>query len=249
MSPIATATLAFFLILGSAVIGTLVRAKLPEHHLTGDSKEVIRLATALVATLTGLVLALMFAATRTSFENTNTTVSRLAVNLADLDEHLEDYGPETLPIRRQLRADLNVLIDSIWQEDAVAAGRAVPRRSHGVAALAMIRELQPKTPAQSSIQARLFLISGDITQLRLTLLGQPPDSVSTPFMVVLVLWLMFIFSTFAMSSKPNPTLIVVLGVCILSASGALYLIIELGLPFEGLMPVPTDSLRAALPKL
>jgi alpha-D-ribose 1-methylphosphonate 5-triphosphate synthase subunit PhnG len=151
LSPIATATLAFFLILGSTIIGTLVRAKLPEHHLTGDSKEVIRLATALVATLTGLVLALMFAATRTSFENTSATVSRLAVNLTDLDEHLEYYGPETLPIRRQLRADLNVLIDSIWQEDAAAAGRPLPRKSHGVAALAMIRELQPRTPAQSSI--------------------------------------------------------------------------------------------------
>jgi hypothetical protein len=249
LSPIATATLAFFLILGSTVIGTLVRARLPEHHLTGDSKEVIRLATALVATLTGLVLALMFAATRTSFENTSTTVSRLAVNLADLDEHLEDWGPQTLPIRRQLRTDLNVLIDSIWQQDAVAAGRPVPRKSHGVAALAMIRELQPKTPAQSSIQARLLLISGDITQLRLTLLGQPPDSVSTPFMVVLVLWLMFIFTTFAMSSKPNPTLVVVLSVCILSASGALYLTIELGLPFDGLMQVSNDSLREALPKL
>ena len=76
-------------------------------------------------------------------------------------------------------------------------------------------------------------IATDISQTRLVLMSQPPDSVSTPFITVLVLWLMFIFTTFAMSSKPNITLTAVLCVCILSASGALYLILELGLPFGG----------------
>jgi hypothetical protein len=223
---------------------------MPEHHVTGDSKEVIRLATALVATLTGLVLALMFAATRTSFEHTSSAVSRLAVNFTELDEILEDYGPDAAPIRRQLRADQSLLIDSIWQEDAATAGRPpVGRKSHGVGALSMIREMQPKTPIQASLQARALQISSDISQTRLALLAQPPDSVSTPFTIVLVLWLMFIFTTFAMSSKPNVTLTIVLGVCILSASGALYLILELGLPFDGLMQVSNESLRGALPPL
>lgn len=250
MTPIATAVLAFALILVGTIVGTLVRAKLPEHHLTGDSKEVIRLATALVATLTGLVLALMFAATRTSFENTSSAVSRLAVEFSELDEILEDYGPDAAPIRRQLRADLGTLIDSIWQEKAAAAGRPpVTRKSHGVGALSMIRELQPKTPVQRSLEARALRISSDISETRLALLAQPPDSVSTPFIVVLVLWLMFIFTTFAMSSKPNATLTIVLGICILSASGALYLILELGQPFDGLMQVSDDSLRAALAPL
>src|SRR3981189_2186115 len=97
---------AFALILAGTILGAIVRSRLPEHHLTGDSKEVIRLATALVATLTGLVLALMFAATRTSFEHTSAAVSRLAVSFTELDEVLEDYGPEALPIRKQLRVDL-----------------------------------------------------------------------------------------------------------------------------------------------
>ena len=39
---------------------------------------------------------------------------------------------------------------------------------------------------------------------------------------------------------------VVRGVCILSASGSLYLILELGLPFGGLMQASNDSLREAL---
>lgn len=247
MSPIAVAASAFFLIIGGTLVGTFVRARMPEHHLTGDSKEVIRLATALVATLTGLVLALMFAATRTSFEQNSAAVSRLAVSFTELDEVLEDYGPAAAPIRKQLRADVQPLMDSIWQDDAVAAGRPpVGRRSHATSVAAMIRELQPANASQASLQARAMQIVHDIAQTRLALLAQPPDSVSTPFIVVVVLWLVFIFTTFAMSSKPNVTLTVVLFICILSASGALYLILELGLPFGGLMQVSAASLREAL---
>jgi hypothetical protein len=247
VSPIATAATAFALILAGTLTGTLVRAKMPEHHLTGDSKEVIRLATALVGTLTGLVLALMFAATRASFEHTSAAVSRIAVSFTELDEVLDDYGAAAASIRKQLRADLQPLMDSIWQDDAVAAGRPpISRRSHATSVQTMVRELQPQNPSQASLQARALQITSDISQTRLALLAQPPDSVSTPFIIVVVLWLTFIFTTFAMSSKPNVTLTVVLCICILSASGALYLILELGLPFGGLMQVSNDALRNAL---
>lgn len=250
MSPIGTAIVAFFLILGGTIAGTLVRSRMPEHHLTGDSKDVIRVATALVASLTALVLALMFAATRTSFEHTSAAVSRLAIDFRELDEILQDYGPEGLPIRAQLRAEIGPLIASIWHDQAPSGRRSgAVRRSHGAGALAMIRELKPATPAQSSLQARAVQVANDISQARLSLFAQPPDSVSRPFMIVLVLWLTFIFTTFAMSSKPNATLMTVLCVCILSASAALYLILELGLPFGGLMTVSSESLRSALPPI
>lgn len=250
MNPIAIATTAFCLILAGTMLGMWARSKLPEHHLTGDSKEVIRLATALVGTLTAVVLALLFAATRTSFEHTSSSVSRLAADISELDEILDEYGPDAAPIRRQLRAEMGPLMDSIWRDDAVAAGRLIPSRtSHSQGALYMVRELQPKTFVQTSLQTRALQIVTDIAQTRLLLFAQPPDSVSTPFMVVLVLWLVFIFTTFSMSAKPNWTLGMVLCICILSASGAVYLIIELGLPFGGLMQVSNDGLRSALAPL
>ena len=244
------AGIAFALILGSTILGVVAREKLPEHHLTGDSKDVIRLSTALVATLTALVLALLFAATRTSFEHTSTSVSRLAADITELDEVLDEYGPEALPIRKQLRSEIGPLIDSLWREDAITAGRSVRTRpAHNSSALYLMRQLRPTTPVQESLHARALQIGTDISQTRLSLFAQPPDSVSTPFMVVLIVWLMFIFTTFSMSSKPNPTLVVVLFVCILSASAAVYLIIELGLPFDGLMQVSNESLRNALAPL
>src|SRR6266404_2599255 len=152
------------------ILGTVLRSVLPEHHLTGDSKEVIRLATALVATLTALVLALLFAATRASFEHTSASVSRLATDISELDDVLEDYGTEGAAIRKQLRNEMGPLIDAIWRDDAVAAGRTVPARpKHNSSALSMVRDLQPKTPSQASLQARALQISTDIQQTRLGL--------------------------------------------------------------------------------
>jgi len=247
LSPVVIATVAFALILTGTIAGALIRSKLPEPHLTGDSKEVIRLATALVGTLTAVVLALLFAATRTSYEHTSGYVSRIAADISELDEILRDYGPEATPVRRQLRAEIGPLIDSIWQEAAHKAGRATRfQGSHDASATYLLRQLQPKNPLQASLQARALAVAADISQTRLALSAQPPDSVSLPFIVVLVLWLTFIFTTFSMSAKPNPTLTIVLGVCVLSSSAAVYLILELGQPFDGLMQVPNETLRSAL---
>ncbi|WP_422001645.1 hypothetical protein [Reyranella sp.] len=249
MTPIVVAASAFLLISTGILIGSLIRSRLPEHHVTGDSKDTIKLATALVGTLSALVLALMFAATRSSFETTSAAVSRLAADLTELDEVLEDYGPQARPIRQQLRADIDPLIRSIWYPEGGGERRAAGSGRVGARALTMIRHLQPSDATQSSVHARALQLVNDISQARLSLFARPPDSVSGPFMVVLVIWLVFLFSTFSMITPPNPTLAVVLGISILSASAALYLILELGLPFNGLMQVSDASLRAALPPL
>ena len=225
--------------------GIGLRRLLPEQHLSGDSKDVIKLATALVGTMSALVLALLFSSTRQSYEHTTMAVSRMATDLAQLDRVLAEYGPEAGPLRTALRGELEPLIDSIWKEDAAKRPVRSTRR-HDQSVLYMIRDLSPKSGVQSSLQARALQLSTDLTELQLTLSSQLPDSISTPFIDVLILWLMFIFAVFSMSSPSNATLISVLFLCILSASGAIYLTLELGTPFDGLMQIPNDTLRSAL---
>jgi hypothetical protein len=245
LSSIGIAAIAFALILGSAVAGIGLRHALPEHHLSGDSKDVIKLATALVGTMSALVLALLFASTRQSYEHTSMAVSRMATDLAQLDRVLAEYGPEAAPLRTALRGELDPLIDSIWKENA--AGRpAGAARVHEQSVLYMIRNLSPKNGVQVSLQGRALQLSTDLMEIQLGLSSQLPDSISTPFIDVLILWLMFIFAVFSMSSPANTTLITVLFLCILAASGAIYLILELAQPFDGLMQIPNDGLRSAL---
>jgi hypothetical protein len=249
LSPILQASIAFALIIASAAAGAFLRLKLPEHHLTGDSKDVIKLAVALIATMSALVLALLFASTRTSFERTSGYVSRMTADVTELDKLLGEYGPEAKPLRVALRAEVAPLINSIWQEDAPAQSSSASAKGHGDSVLYMLRELAPTNKVQASIQARALQVSTDLNQTQLSLISQPSDSISNTFIIVLVIWLMFIFAVFSMSSPPNPTLFAVLFLCILSASAAIYLILELGLPFDGLMQVSPENLRAALKPL
>lgn len=248
MDPLQQAGIAFALVLASAGLGAMLRSRLPEHHLSGDSKDVIKLAVALIATMSALVLALLFASTRTSFERTSGSVSRMTAGVVELDKLLREYGPEAKPIRVALRGEIGPLIDSIWQEDARPKSDA-DEKGHGDSVLYMLRALTPGTKVQASILARALQVSTDLDQTQLTLLSQPGDSIANTFIIVLVVWLMFIFAVFSMSSPPNPTLFSVMFLCILSASAAIYLILELGLPFGGLMQVSSDGLRNALKPL
>ena len=247
MSPIQFAALAFACIVASAVGGALLRPRLPEHNLNGDSKDVIKLSIALVATMSALVLALLFASTRTSFERSSGLVSRLTADIAELDRVLKHYGPEADPVRAALRAEIQPMIDSIWREEAVARGVKLDEsKAPEEEVLYMLQDLQPANAKQRALHARAIQISADLQQTQIALFAQPTDSISNTFLIVLIVWLMFIFGIFSMSAPANPTMFVVIAICILSASAAFYLILELGLPFGGLMQLSNEPLRNAL---
>ena len=65
-------------------------------------------------------------------------------------------------------------------------------------------------------------------------------------LVVLIFWLAIIFVSFGLFAPPNSTVLAVLFVCVLSVSGAIFLILELDRPFEGLIRIPSAPLRDAL---
>jgi hypothetical protein len=170
----------------------------------------------------------------------------MTADLLELDQLLDQYGPSAQPVRTALRADIGPWIDAIWQENAQAQGREAVPRPHRESVAFLLRSLTPKDPAQTSLQARALQVSIDLAETRLALFAQPADTISITFIIVLVVWLMFIFGVFSMNSPPNATLGVVLFICILSASTAIYLILELAQPFDGLMQLSNAGLRAAL---
>jgi hypothetical protein len=240
----------FGLILVSIAGGLFLRYKLPDSHLSGDSKDVIRLATALIGTMAAVVVALLFASTRTSYETTNSSVARLTAGVVELDQLLKEYGgPESLVLRGALRSDVASMVSAIWRDDAPVTGELLRPVTHEETVLYKLRQLEPRTSVQAAIKTRALAVSNDIEQTRLTLLAQPPDSLSRPFITVLVLWLCFIFASFSMSSKANPTLVVVLLICGFTAATAIYLILELGQPFDGLLQLSNRALSHALSPL
>jgi hypothetical protein len=156
-------------------------------------------------------------------------VQHLTADVVLLDQLLAQYGPEARPIRELIimRQALGPLVERLWQEGGAAANNEpFAATAASKAAFAKIGELAVQTDAQHSLKARAIQISTDLAQTRLALFVQAGSSVPMPFLAVLVFWLAIIFASFSLFARLNPTLITALVVFALSASAALFLILE-----------------------
>ncbi len=251
MSAIVVSGIAFALICASTILAMMLRSALPEHHLSSDSKEVIRLATAMIATLAAIVLGMLISSTRSSYEQASGYVDRLTAGIVELDVRLDEYGAETRELRKLIRDTLVPLADSIWRGNAQSFDKAAPFQNagHGELVLRRLQELSPQSAMQRSLQSRTLQLGGDLAQTRLLIFSQRGSSISTAFLGVLILWLMVIFGSFGIFTRPNTTVVAVLLVCALSVSSAIFLIMEMGQPFEGLLQISSTPLRNALTPL
>jgi hypothetical protein len=251
MSAIAISGIAFASIFGATVLSMLLRSTLPDRYLSAGSKEVIGLGTALIATMSALLLGLLISSTRTSYEEKRSQVIRMTADLIELDILLKDYGPEARSARQGMRDAVPPMIDSIWRDNASRfrpAANAVPDAG-AEAVLSGLQELSPHDDGQRAKRDRALQVGLDLARMQLLLFAQPANAISTPFITVLVLWLTFIFATFSLYARANLLIVVVLCVCALSASSAIFLILDLDRPFGGLLQIPSAPFRNALPPL
>jgi hypothetical protein len=116
MSALALSCLIFVLTLGGILLGTLLRRALPEHHLSKDSQDVVRLGTGLIGTIAALVLGLLIAAAKSSFDTQSTQITQITADIILLDNLLAQYGLEARPIRQQMRSVIGPFADQIWRE-------------------------------------------------------------------------------------------------------------------------------------
>ncbi|MDB5309810.1 MAG: hypothetical protein JWO38_4012 [Gemmataceae bacterium] len=236
---------------GGALFGIFLRRILPDSHLSSESKDVVKMGTGLLATLAALVLGLLIASAKSSFDAQRTGFQQLSANLILLDRSLKFYGPETKEIRDQLRRTVALVLDHRWPATGSrGTGLDAPDISESAAALyAAVRDLAPKTDAQKAVQAQALQVSSDLGRTRWQLSQGDESSIPTPFLVVLIFWLTVLFITFGLFSPGNATVISVLLICAVSVSGALFLIVELDRPFNGLIQISSKPLRDALGQL
>src|SRR6202166_4739558 len=115
----------FALICSGALAGMAVRPLLSEHHLHSDSKDVVKLTAGLIGTLTALVLGLLIASAKTTFDQKTNQVRQMTATVILLDDLLAQYGPEAAPLRNLLRQSIPPLADRIWHEEEIPAGKPV----------------------------------------------------------------------------------------------------------------------------
>jgi len=94
MSALALSCLIFVLTLGGIFLGALLRRALPKDHLSKESQDVVRLGVGLIATLAALLLGLLIAAAKSTFDTQSTQVTQITADLILLGDLLAQYGPD-----------------------------------------------------------------------------------------------------------------------------------------------------------
>jgi hypothetical protein len=233
-----------------AVFGVLLRRWLPDHHLNNDAKDIVRLGAGLVGTIAALVLGLLINSASRSYEAQHDEVRQIATDVILLDDLLQQYGPESNPIRVRLREAVDQMVDRIWSGHgwkslAVTYGVG----TMGARVYADIHALQTETEVKKTIVTQALRMAIPISQARLMLYERSKAGLPTPILVVLLFWLTVLFTSYCLFSPINPTSAVALVLVALSASAALFLILEMGEPFSGLMQISSASIRTALPPI
>lgn len=247
MSSLVIGGIVFACVFAGTLLGVLLRAVLPERHLTSETKDIVKLGMGLIGTLTALVLGLLIASAKSSFDAQRNGLAQMAGNVIFLDRLLARYGPETKDARTMLRASVADTLDRMWPEEATQS--ATGTEGAYEAFFDKVEQLPPKNDTQRGLQAQALKITTDIAQARWVLFAQRGSSVPIPFLAVMVAWLTLIFASFSLYAPPNATVLTTLLICALAVSSAVFLILELDRPFDGLIQISSAPLRSALAQL
>lgn len=251
MNPSIIGILIFSSVSVSAILALRFRKVLPEHHLGDATKDTVKLTMGLVATMTALVLGLLVASTKASYDTEKGEITQIAATIIYLDRILVRYGPESGPARQMLRHTVENAIIRIWPDAKLksAHARPDPSMSWSEALPVAIQDLTPQNDAQRAAKSEAARIAGDLGQLRWLLFEQMETSVSIPMLVVVVCWLAILFFSFALFAPVNGTAIGALVVAAASVAGAIFLILELDHPFDGFIRISSQPLQSSLAEL
>jgi len=247
MSSVWVGLIAFACLFGAAVLGTFVRSWLPEHHQSADSQRIVNLGAGIIGTMAALVLGLLIASAKGSFDTQSNELTEMAAKIALLDRALAVYGPEAQNCREVLQHLLDRTVAELWpkeqspRESAPRALRTTPGELYQ-----SIDELSPQNDMQRAIKGQATGIITQLAEQRWLILEQRRSSVSKPLLVILIFSLAINFFTFGLFAPRNATVIVTLCVCALASAGAIYLMMEFYHPYGGLIQIPSSTLQNAL---
>jgi hypothetical protein len=263
MYEVGSALVVFFVLLAGAGIGVLVKPLLPEEHKAHETVQLIQLVVGMLVTFAALVLGLMTASAKASFDTAGNDFRAYASDLIQLDMRLRDYGPETDAARQLLRAYTAAAIATTWPQEPPPAGDFYPKDlSHpgdnperlesmrlGDLLDQAEREIRRRTPHDAF---HVRLADDILTQLletrraRWKLIEEAHSSISQPFFLTLTFWLFAIFLAFGLIAPRNALALVTIMLGALSIASAIYVIVDLDTPLTGPIVISSQPMRDAL---
>jgi hypothetical protein len=229
------------------VLGTLMRIRLPEQHLKDDSRDVIKTASGMIATLVALVIGLLVSSSKATYDQAGANVTQIGAKVILLNRMLERYGPETKPIRGRIREGIAASVDQLWPTNGGNSNlTAIEQATSMDDVHDLVVQLEPKDELHRILRTQALSTWLELMQVRWLVIEQAQNSLPVAFLAMLIFWLTVLFAMLGLLAPRNATTWGCLFICAVSMAGAIYLILEMNRPLEGAVQISPAPLRKAI---
>ena len=240
------ACIIFFCLVGASLGCLFLHEKVPERYRLEETGNFVRQVTAIFVLMTSLVLGLMINSAKTTFESIDRNVHVFATDLILLDRTLRQYGPETNEARQRLPAYVQRALNGTPPDDdpLMAGDRTSERLLNEV--WSSLATTKPPDDQHVELWRDARQQFQKVVELRWTLVEQSEGTIPMPLMIMVVTWLTLIFASLGYRAPRN---IVVLASLVLAAflmASAIYLILDMDIPFAGPIQVSPTPLERVL---
>ena len=248
MNALAVAAVVAACVMAGGIFGLRLRRTLPDSHFTQSTQDTIKLGTSMVSVLTSLVLGLLITTAKSSSDTIEREIRGYAAELVLLDVTLRDLGADALKPRQLLRSYTARTLQDVWprSSDRLASFDDPSASTLLVQVRQAIWALFPADTSQRWLQEQALQATTSLQRQRWQLMEQTGSSVRPLIIVIVVCWIVVIFTSFGLNAEANATVAAAFLVCSIAIGGAVFLVLEIDSPFDGLWRTSDAPLRGAL---
>ncbi len=192
------ASIAFACVFAGSLVGLCLNAWLPDAHRSPASHDAIKLGTGMISVLASLVLGLLTASVKNSFDTTDGQTRTFAANLILLNQTLSDYGPETGKSQKLLRDYTARAIEDQWPQESDQSVQMEDTRSGQILddTRRAIAELPTIDPDHQALRGSALRLMDTVLQTRWLMIERAESSIQPVYLVILITWIVLIFVSF-----------------------------------------------------
>jgi hypothetical protein len=231
------------------VIGLILQQNLHEKFTTGGPRDMIGAVVGLLTLLSALVTGLLIWTAYGVYSSQNLAVQNFAARVLQEDLALADYGDGAAAARARLRTSLERTIDQMWgaHDDGDFVSRNLQATIDNLrTGQDYLDALHPSTESQKQALAAANQAHASVGQMRLQMALALTNPVSYPLLTIVIAWVVFLFCGFGLMSRTNPMAFAALGVGAAAVATAVYLIVDLSDPYNGLFKTSSAPIEKVM---
>jgi hypothetical protein len=246
-NPIFVGLIVLTVILAGTFAGWKLRKLLPAEQLTEETRSLVSVSTAIVATVSALVLGLLISNANSTFIRLGGEVTALSAQILRLDKILFRYGSDAQPARETLREYAKQKTADMFPENPENVRLGNPSTYELLQRLEdRLLALKPQNPRDQWWMGQAMTLASKIGDTRWLIAQQVGQGTPKAFVTLLVFWLALLFASFALFAPHNLTSAVILTLSALAVTGAVAMFLELEQGFGRIIHISPKPMRQAV---